>query len=225
MLNYLPPGNDPPAFRPLQPWRRGAARQPAGAVLGPARHRRRRARAGGCRRAGRALLRQHRRDPRRSRAGADGHRAHQRLCHRPRASAALHGRARPAVRRSGAGLDADDRLRLRPAGIQGRGRGRSRRGRRRGDATSSRADQDALAGATTAPPNTPTIDPEATIAVLPLAAIEQHGPHLPVSTDTSIMEGMLDDGDRRACPTTSTSASCRSRRSASRTSICMRRAR
>ncbi|TKB23141.1 MAG: creatininase family protein, partial [Mesorhizobium sp.] len=32
-----------------------------------------------------------------------------------------------------------------------------------------------------------TIDPEATIAVLPLAAIEQHGPHLPVSTDTSIM--------------------------------------
>ncbi|WP_288142528.1 creatininase family protein, partial [Mesorhizobium sp.] len=37
-----------------------------------------------------------------------------------------------------------------------------------------------------------TIDPEATIAVLPLAAIEQHGPHLPVSTDTSIMNGMLD---------------------------------
>jgi creatinine amidohydrolase len=35
------------------------------------------------------------------------------------------------------------------------------------------------------------IDPEATIAVLPLAAIEQHGPHLPVSTDTTIMEGML----------------------------------
>ncbi|MCY0094896.1 creatininase family protein [Hoeflea ulvae] len=36
------------------------------------------------------------------------------------------------------------------------------------------------------------LDPEATIAVLPIAAIEQHGPHLPVSTDTSIMQGMLD---------------------------------
>ena len=36
------------------------------------------------------------------------------------------------------------------------------------------------------------IDPEATIAVLPVAAIEQHGPHLPVSTDTSIMHGMLE---------------------------------
>jgi creatinine amidohydrolase len=37
------------------------------------------------------------------------------------------------------------------------------------------------------------IDPEATIAVLPIAAIEQHGPHLPVSTDTTIMKGMLDE--------------------------------
>jgi creatinine amidohydrolase len=52
------------------------------------------------------------------------------------------------------------------------------------------------------------IDPEATIAVLPIAAIEQHGPHLPVSTDTSIMQGMLgeviailpDDLDIRILP-------------------------
>jgi len=37
-----------------------------------------------------------------------------------------------------------------------------------------------------------TLNANATIAVLPIAAIEQHGPHLPVSTDTSIMQGMLD---------------------------------
>lgn len=35
------------------------------------------------------------------------------------------------------------------------------------------------------------LDPEATIAVIPVAAVEQHGPHLPVSTDLTIMEGML----------------------------------
>lgn len=35
------------------------------------------------------------------------------------------------------------------------------------------------------------LDAEATIAVLPIAATEQHGPHLPVSTDTTIMAGML----------------------------------
>ena len=37
------------------------------------------------------------------------------------------------------------------------------------------------------------IDPVRTIAILPTAAIEQHGPHLPVGTDTIIGQGMLDE--------------------------------
>lgn len=36
------------------------------------------------------------------------------------------------------------------------------------------------------------LDPEKTIAVLPIAAIEQHGPHLVVSTDTIIGEHLVD---------------------------------
>lgn len=35
------------------------------------------------------------------------------------------------------------------------------------------------------------LDPERVIAVLPLAAVEQHGAHLPVGTDAMIAEGML----------------------------------
>ena len=36
------------------------------------------------------------------------------------------------------------------------------------------------------------VDPDHTIAILPTAAIEQHGPHLPVGVDTFINEGLLD---------------------------------
>jgi len=42
-------------------------------------------------------------------------------------------------------------------------------------------------------------DPEKTIAILPTAAIEQHGPHLPVGTDTLIAKGMLAQF-RKDCP-------------------------
>ncbi|MGC3937447.1 creatininase family protein [Roseobacter sp. EG26] len=38
-----------------------------------------------------------------------------------------------------------------------------------------------------------SIDPMKTIAVLPTAAIEQHGPHLPVGTDAIIARGMLEE--------------------------------
>ncbi len=43
------------------------------------------------------------------------------------------------------------------------------------------------------------LDPERVIAVLPTAAVEQHGPHLPVGVDTMIAEGMLGEF-RRVCP-------------------------
>jgi creatinine amidohydrolase len=44
------------------------------------------------------------------------------------------------------------------------------------------------------------LDPEKTIAVLPVAATEQHGPHLPVMTDVAIAEGMLACLKRRLPP-------------------------
>jgi creatinine amidohydrolase len=57
-------------------------------------------------------------------------------------------------------------------------------------------------------PEFAAIDPARTIAILPTAAIEQHGPHLPVGVDTMIAEGMLatlralcpDDLDLRILP-------------------------
>lgn len=48
-------------------------------------------------------------------------------------------------------------------------------------------------------PDFKTVDADKTIAILPTAAIEQHGPHLPVGTDTLIAEGMLAEL-RRTCP-------------------------
>ncbi|HKN08643.1 MAG TPA: creatininase family protein [Pseudomonadota bacterium] len=36
-----------------------------------------------------------------------------------------------------------------------------------------------------------SLDPGITMAILPVAATEQHGPHLPVMTDTAIAEGMI----------------------------------
>jgi creatinine amidohydrolase len=41
--------------------------------------------------------------------------------------------------------------------------------------------------------------PDGTVAVLPVAAVEQHGPHLPTGTDTLIAEGMLAEV-RARCP-------------------------
>lgn len=36
------------------------------------------------------------------------------------------------------------------------------------------------------------LDPETTIALLPLAAVEQHGPHLPLGTDALIAQGIVE---------------------------------
>ena len=41
------------------------------------------------------------------------------------------------------------------------------------------------------------LDPEGTIALLPVAAIEQHGPHLPLATDAIINEAIVSESLRR----------------------------
>ena len=43
-----------------------------------------------------------------------------------------------------------------------------------------------------AAPDFLAIDPSKTIAILPIAAVEQHGPHLPVGTDTILNQGCLE---------------------------------
>jgi len=48
-------------------------------------------------------------------------------------------------------------------------------------------------------PDFADIDPMRSIAILPLAAIEQHGPHLPLGTDSMIAQGML-SRLRETCP-------------------------
>lgn len=42
-------------------------------------------------------------------------------------------------------------------------------------------------------PDFASLDKDSTIAVLPIASTEQHGPHLPISTDVTIANGLIDE--------------------------------
>lgn len=48
------------------------------------------------------------------------------------------------------------------------------------------------------------LDPERTVVVLPVAAIEQHGPHLPLEVDAAINRAVLDAALARTAPDTRT---------------------
>jgi creatinine amidohydrolase len=46
-------------------------------------------------------------------------------------------------------------------------------------------------------PEAAALDPERAVAILPVGAVEAHGPHLPLGTDRVIAEAMADEGARR----------------------------
>ena len=85
------------------------------------------------------------------------------------------------------GFDADDRRRLHSAGIRRRGRGHRGRRTRGGMMAAQRYWWSDYTS-----PEFHGIDPMRTIAILPIAATEQHGPHLPLCTDSAINRGHLD---------------------------------
>ena len=45
-----------------------------------------------------------------------------------------------------------------------------------------------------------SLDPSSAVAVLPLAATEQHGPHLPLSVDTDIIDAVVKEGLKHLQP-------------------------
>src|SRR5262249_45916929 len=142
-----------------------------------------------CGRTGGPRVRQHRSHSWRGRVGARARGPDQRFRFRPRASASLYGRPQPALRVATAGLDADGGLGVRPARISGRDRSRRPRP---GVGGLSMANFRKIWWQDFTAAEFDGLDPVKTIAVLPTAALEQHGPHLPVGVDTFLNRGPLD---------------------------------